>query len=363
MDRQPLGHAVIDQFLGLKPHPTKIQATYIWIDGTGENVRTKTRTMDRVPKQLSEYPLWNYDGSSTGQSTGRESDVFLRAVAVYPDPLLGGNNRLVLCETLDAELKPTKNNHRAVCEDVMKKIAAHKPWFGMEQEYLLLDKDGYPLGWPKHGYPSPQGPYYCAVGADRIFGREVVETHYRACLHAGLKIFGTNAEVTPGQWEFQIGCCEGIQMGDELWMARYLLWRVAEQFGVCVSFDPKPKVTMGEWNGAGCHTNFSTEAMRRDGGLEVIKAAMPKLERTHLASMTVYDPNGGKDNLRRLTGRHETSSADQFSWGIANRGSSIRIPRQVAQEGKGYLEDRRPASNCDPYQVTRAIAESILILQ
>ncbi|CAP37615.1 Protein CBG20640 [Caenorhabditis briggsae] len=359
--RMPLGQAVIDQFLGLRPHPTKIQATYVWIDGTGENLRSKTRTFDRLPKKIEDYPIWNYDGSSTGQAKGRDSDRYLRPVAAYPDPFLGGANKLVMCDTLDHEMQPTATNHRQACAEIMNEIRDTRPWFGMEQEYLIVDRDEHPLGWPKHGFPAPQGKYYCSVGADRAFGREVVETHYRACLHAGLNIFGTNAEVTPGQWEFQIGTCEGIDMGDQLWMSRYILHRVAEQFGVCVSLDPKPKVTMGDWNGAGCHTNFSTAEMRAPGGIAAIEAAMEGLKRTHLEAMKVYDPHGGEDNLRRLTGRHETSSADKFSWGVANRGCSIRIPRQVAAERKGYLEDRRPSSNCDPYQVTAMIAQSILL--
>ncbi|KAK6039691.1 glutamate--ammonia ligase, catalytic domain protein, partial [Cooperia oncophora] len=286
---------------------------------------------------------------------------FFQPVASYPDPFFGGNHKLVLCETLDPQKKPTKTNHRSACAEVMKKIDHMNPWFGMEQEYLLLDRDGYPLGWPKHGYPAPQGPYYCGVGANKVFGREVVNAHYRACLHAGLRLFGINAEVTPGQWEFQLGNCEGISMGDELWMARYLLHRVAEQFGVSVTFHPKPAVTMGDWNGAGCHCNFSTDEMRAEGGLAKIEAAMPKLAATHKEAISVYDPHGGEDNKHRLTGRHETSSFDKFSWGVANRAASVRIPRGVAQEGKGYLEDRRPSSNCDPYQVTRIIAESIYL--
>ncbi|GMT17673.1 hypothetical protein PFISCL1PPCAC_8970 [Pristionchus fissidentatus] len=359
--RIPLGTAVVDQFLGIPPHPTKCQATYIWIDGTGENVRCKTRTMDSAPTSVDQYPIWNYDGSSTGQAVGRDSDTYLKAVAHYPDPFLGGQNKLVMCETFDKDMKPTATNHRAKASVVMKQIAHHQPWFGMEQEYLLLDRDGYPLGWPKNGFPAPQGPYYCGVGANKVVGREIIETHYRACLNAGLKIFGTNAEVTPGQWEFQVGCCEGISMGDELWMARFLLHRVAEQFGVIVTFDPKPSITMGDWNGAGCHTNFSTGAMRAPGGLKYIEAAVKRMEPKHLEHMRMYDPNGGRDNLRRLTGRHETSSADKFSWGVANRGCSIRIPRNVAEEGKGYFEDRRPSSNCDPYAVTGMIAQSCLL--
>uniref|UniRef100_A0A158P618 glutamine synthetase n=1 Tax=Angiostrongylus cantonensis TaxID=6313 RepID=A0A158P618_ANGCA len=227
-------------------------------------------------------------------------------------------------------------NHRSACAEVMEKVDHLNPWFGMEQEYLLLDRDGYPLGWPKHGYPAPKGPYYCGVGANRVFGREVVNAHYRACLHTGLSIFGVNAEVTPGQWEFQLGTCKGIMMGDQLWMARYLLHRVAEQFGVSVTFHPKPQITKGDWNGSGCHCNFSTDQMRSDGGLAVIEA-MPKLAATHHECIRLYDPHGGEDNKYRLTGKHETSSAETFTWGVANRGASVRIPRGVAQAGKVIL--------------------------
>lgn len=139
------------------------------------------------------------------------------------------------------------------------------PWFGIEQEYTLLDMDGRPFGWPKCGFPGPQGPYYCGVGASKVYGRDIVEAHYRACLYAGINIAGTNAEVMPSQWEFQVGPTEGISAGDELWVARYLLHRVAEEFGVVVTLDPKPME--GDWNGAGAHTNFSTKAMREENGI------------------------------------------------------------------------------------------------
>jgi len=232
----------------------------------------------------------------------------------------------------------------------MTKVKSEEPWFGMEQEWTMLDQDGHPYRWPKQGYPGPQGPYYCAVGHNNVYGRDVVEAHYRACLYAGIKISGTNAEVMPSQWEFQVGPCEGIEMGDQLWMARYLLDRVAEDFGVVVSFDPKP--IKGDWNGAGCHVNYSTLPMRSEGGKKVILDAIVKLEKRHNLHMMSYDPQGGRDNLRRLTGTHETSSVSDFSYGTANRGCSIRIPRLVDDHGKGYFEDRRPSSNCDPYTVT-----------
>uniref|UniRef100_A0A1I7XFU8 glutamine synthetase n=1 Tax=Heterorhabditis bacteriophora TaxID=37862 RepID=A0A1I7XFU8_HETBA len=330
----PLGTPVVSQSLDITIPDTKVLATYVWIDGTGENLREKTRTLEKDPGEPEIQMLCTYGVVFC-------VDVYFYymyyPIATYPDPFLGGKHKLVLCETLDAEFRPTSTNHRSACSKVMNKIKNMNPWFGMEQEYLLLDRDGYPLGWPKHGYPAPQGPYYCGVGASKVFGREVVIAHYRACLHAGLAIFGINAEVTPGQWEFQLGCCTGIAMGDELWMARYLLHRVAEQFGVSVTFHPKPSVTLGDWNGAGCHCNFSTDEMRADGGLKTIEAAMLKLEATHKECIRMYDPHNGEDNKHRLTGRHETSSAEEFSWGIANRAASVRIPRGVAKAGKVSL--------------------------
>jgi glutamine synthetase len=217
----------------------------------------------------------------------------------------------------------------------------------------------HPLGWPPNGFLAPQGPYYCGVGAHRTFGRDVVEAHYRACLFAGIPIAGENAEVMPSQWEFQVGPSFGITAADDVWMARFLLERVAEDFQIAVTFDPK--IQTGDWNGAGAHTNFSTTAMRNAGGIKVIEDAIKRLERNHLAHIKAYDPSGGLDNARRLTGRHETSSMEKFSSGVANRGASVRIPRSVADENCGYLEDRRPASNCDPYVVTELLVRSCVL--
>jgi len=231
------------------------------------------------------------------------------------------------------------------------------PWFGMEQEYTLLDMDKHPFGWPKNGFPAPQGPYYCSVGASTVYGRDVLEAHYRCMLYAGINVSGTNSEVMPAQWEYQVGPCEGIEMGDQLWVSRFMLHRVAEDFGIAVSLDPKPMP--GDWNGAGCHCNFSTQAMRDEDGLKHIESAIELLEKRHAEHIRAYDPKEGEDNKRRLTGRHETSSITVFSAGVANRGASIRINRHVYDEGKGYLEDRRPASNCDPYKVTEAIVRTV----
>ena len=346
--------AVLKHFLSL-PQNGKVMATYVWIDGSLQNVRCKTMTIDFVPKDPSELKVWNFDGSSTGQAPGNNSDVLMRPVAIFKDPFRGGDNILVLTETLNNDGTPHATNHRHQAHKVFEQVKEHDPWFGIEQEYTLLDVDGRPLGWPKGGFPGPQGPYYCGVGADRVYGRDIVEAHYRACLYAGVKICGSNAEVMPAQWEFQVGPCAGIEIGDHLWMARFILCAVAEQFGVNVTFDPKP--IPGDWNGAGCHTNYSTAAMRKDGGIEAIKAACEKLGQKHLEHIAVY----GEGNERRLTGHHETAPIHSFSYGVANRGASVRIPRQVNEEGKGYLEDRRPASNSDPYLVSAKIAHTTIL--
>jgi len=331
----------------------KIQAEYIWIDGD-LGLRGKTTTLDFKPTDVSELKEWNFDGSSTNQAPGHDSDVLLRPAAIFKDPFRGGDNILVLAECYNNDGTPNRTNYRHSCLKIMQTHADARPWFGIEQEYTLFDTDGQVLGWPKGGFPGPQGPYYCSIGADVAYGRDIVEAHYRACLYAGVDISGVNGEVMPGQWEFQVGPTEGINMGDHLWVARYLLKRVAEDFGVVVSFHPKPM--KGDWNGAGCHTNYSTEAMREEGGIKAINDAIEKMSKRHAEHINVY----GDDNDQRLTGRHETGHITQFSSGVANRGASIRIPRHVASQGKGYLEDRRPASNIDPYRVTEIIVESTL---
>ncbi|XP_029940381.1 glutamine synthetase-like [Salarias fasciatus] len=353
-----LNKAVRQYYLSL-PQRGKCQVTYIWIDGTGQGLRNKTRTLDEEPSSIEDVPEWNFDGSSTYQSEGSNSDMYLIPVRMFRDPFTLDPNKLVLCEVLKYNRLPAETNQRHSCTKVMEEVKEHCMWFGMEQEYTLLGMDGHPFGWPTNGYPAPQGPFYCGVGANNAYGRDIVECHYKACLYAGVKICGTNAEVMPSQWEFQVGPCEGIEMGDHLWVARFLLHRVCEDFGVVVTLDPKPM--KGDWNGAGCHTNVSTKQMREDGGLQYIMEAIEKLGKRHMEHISVYDACGGQDNMRRLTGFHETSTISDFSSGVANRAASIRIPRQVAHDKKGYFEDRRPAANCDPYAVTRAIAGTCLL--
>lgn len=343
--------AVLQKYREL-PQNGKVIAEYIWIDGTGE-VRSKGKTLSKKVDSLDDLPEWNFDGSSTNQAPGHNSDIYLRPVAYYPDPFRRGDNILVLAECWNSDGTPNKFNHRHACEKLMTAHEKEKTWFGLEQEYTLFDQFDQVYGWPKGGYPAPQGPYYCGVGTGKVFARDLIEAHYRACLYSGINISGINAEVMPSQWEFQVGPCVGISMGDELWVARYLLHRVAEEFGVKISFHPKP--LKGDWNGAGCHTNVSTESMRQPGGIKHIDAAIEKLSKRHKEHIALY----GSDNDLRLTGKHETASATTFMSGVANRGASIRIPRSVSKVGYGYFEDRRPASNIDPYLVTGIMMETI----
>jgi len=347
------------QYFFQLPQGERIQATYIWIGGSGEDIRSKTKTLPCAVKSIKDLPGWNYDGSSTNQAPGEDSEVYLQPVAFYPDPFRRGDNILVICECLHPlTMKPIDSNTRAVAQVVFENetVKKNKPWYGIEQEYTLFEADGVtPLGWPQFGFPGPQGPYYCGNGARRAYGRQIVEAHYRCCLYCGIKISGINAEVMAGQWEYQIGPCEGIESGDSVWLSRFLLERVAEYFQVVVSFHPKP--IKGDWNGAGCHTNYSTESMRREGGYDAIITAIEKLGERHKEHIAQY----GLHNEERMTGHHETADIRTFTYGVANRGASVRIPNLAKQEMKGYFEDRRPASNMDPYVVTRMIAETTIL--
>ena len=330
------------------------KAEYIWIDGTvpTPRLRSKTRVLaDKVDGgDATALPLWGFDGSSTNQAPGANSDCVLRPVATYPDPIRGGDDVLVLCEVLLTDLTPHATNTRAACVATQEQYAEHDTWFGIEQEYTFF-KDGRPLGFPAGGFPAPQGFYYCGVGADEVHGRDVVEAHLEACIEAGIAVSGINAEVMPGQWEFQIGPVGPVEVSDDLWVARWLLYRIAEDFDITATVDPKP--VKGDWNGAGCHTNVSTKAMRE--GYDPIIAACEALGTKAEEHMKHY----GAGIEQRLTGGHETAPWTEYSYGVSNRGASVRIPWQVAADQKGYIEDRRPNANMDPYTVTRLITDTI----
>lgn len=340
---------------------------YVWIDAAG-GMRSKTRVENNLDQFSYDWVLsdherweWSFDGSSTGQATGTDSDVLLRPVAVYPNPFYnrpprgGGafDAHLVMCDTYNKDGTPHATNARVTCAQTEAACLTDEPLFGIEQEYILFDRaKEHPYQWASPGDPGcgGQGPYYCGVGGDRCFGRKIVDQHLLACLHAGIEICGTNAEVMASQWEFQIGPLPATQVSDQLWMARYILQRITEEHGCCATFHPKPLRT---WNGSGGHTNFSTVAMRTlsNEAMDAIMDACIRLEANHAEHMAVY----GELNEARMTGLHETSSMHACTWGVSDRGRSIRIPRHVANRGHGYLEDRRPAANLDPYLVTERI--------
>jgi glutamine synthetase len=324
------------------------RAEYIWIDGSKPTQFLRSKT--KVVPDGEAPPVWGFDGSSTNQAPGSESDCVLRPVYQVPDPIRQGSDVLVLCEVLDTDMNPHPSNTRAACVATAEEYAAFEPWFGIEQEYTFY-RDGRPLGWPERGFPAPQGGYYCGIGADEVYGRQVVENHTFACMQAGLAISGTNAEVMMGQWEFQIGPLGPVEVSDQIWLARWLLYRIGEDYGVAATLHPKP--IKGDWNGAGAHANFSTKAMRES--YDPIVAAAEALGKNHDEHIANY----GAWIDERLTGLHETAPWTDYSYGVSDRGASVRIPWQVAREGKGYLEDRRPNANMDPYVVTRLITDTV----
>ncbi len=358
----------------------KIQAEYIWLDGQEKKkqpgnsdqmaeLRSKTQIVS-VPDLKHLYPDqipilylgeqvgdWGFDGSSTEQALGGDSDCALKPVAVYRDPIRGGSNILVMCEALQPNSRPHWSNTRRKLANAALQHKDAMSLFGIEQEYTLFTRDMKPLAWQMLGKePAAQGRFYCGVGADRIFGRELMERHTKACIEAGLKIAGTNWEVMPGQAEFQIGPLPAPEVADQLWVARWLIQRIGEDLGIVVSFHPKPMGKDADWNGAGAHTNYSTAAtMDSEHGWGAIQDACKRLKKQHKNHIKVY----GACNDQRLSGKHETCSINEFRFGVSDRGASVRIPMGTAKNKCGYIEDRRPAANMDPYLVCRAILETV----
>ncbi|MES2503606.1 MAG: glutamine synthetase beta-grasp domain-containing protein [Myxococcota bacterium] len=340
---------------------------YIWIDGAkpSQGLRCKTRILDFGDSRpnLSLFPVWGYDGSSTNQSTGHFSDLVLKPVNFVKDPIRGDGHYLVLCEVFNVDGTPHESNTRAKLREEMQRGAPDEDaWIGFEQEYTMYEPDGRrPYKWPEHKEPEPQGPYYCSVGADRAWGRSLSEGHAGACVMAGLAIYGTNAEVMPSQWEFQIGyrgvkseSADPLTISDHLWLARWLLHRIGEDIGISVSLSQKPM--KGDWNGAGMHTNFSTRAMRdeKTGWGEITKL-VEGLSTHHKEHIAEY----GAGLEERLTGHHETCDINTFKMGECDRGASIRIPEPVVQKRCGYIEDRRPGANADPYRISTRLLKTL----
>ena len=326
---------------------------YIWLGGNDE-FRSKARSLT-LPLNygVNDIPDWDYDGSSTKQAEGQFSEIILKAVAIFKDPFRGAHHLLVWCSTHKPDGTALSNNNRPWANELFEQKLDEEPWYGMEQEYFIIDSDTkLPVGFLN----SPgQGQYYCSVGTGNAICRHIADEHYDVCLKAGVTISGINAEVAPGQWEYQIGPCTGIDAGDHMWIARYLMERVAEKHNVLISLHPKP--VLGDWNGSGCHTNYSTKRMREVGGIKEIYSAVNKLALKHEEHIALY----GQHNEMRLSGIHETSSMSKFSWGVANRGSSVRVGTRTEKAGCGYFEDRRPSSNVDPYLVTGKIFKTTVL--
>lgn len=337
----------------------KIKLEYVWLDGyePEPNLRSKVKVIDfgtadienplaLIMPKIWDIPEWSFDGSSTNQAEGSSSDCILKPVKLYQDPLRNGFSYLVMCEVMNPDNTPHKKNTRS-------RISVNEKthWFGFEQEYVLRwfnKNENRPLGFENFNPPEKQGKYYCSVGHPYSAGREIVEEHMDACLSCGIDITGTNAEVMLGQWEYQVFSKGNKNAGDDLWMSRFILNRIAEKYRVKVDYHPKPMGSEEDWNGSGMHVNFSDKIMRESGRKDYFDCIFKELESRHKEAIEIY----GSDNEQRLTGNHETQSIDKFSWGISDRGASVRIPIDTAKEWKGYLEDRRPASNSDPYLIT-----------
>lgn len=331
---------------------SKSKLEYIWLDGykPTQSLRSKTKIVNNFGGTLEECPEWSFDGSSTQQAEGGSSDCILKPVFICPDPAMV-NGYLVMTEVLNADGTPHESNGRATIDDPDDDF-----WFGFEQEYFLMDPETkLPVGFPAGGYPAPQGPYYCGVGGQNVFGRAFKDEHLDLCIEAGLNIEGTNGEVAAGQWEWQIFAKGAASAGDQIWVARYLMERLSEQYGLYIEYHPKP---LGEtdWNGSGMHANFSNTYLREAASQEKVEKVCEAFRSVVKEHIDVY----GAYNDQRLTGKHETASIHDFSYGVSDRGASIRIPLYTKNNGwSGYLEDRRPASNADPYKVAARIIKTV----
>jgi len=315
---------------------------YVWL-GANQELRSKIKVSHKHINTIKDISKWSFDGSSTEQAPGDKSDCILKPVKMYPSPFFD-DSYLVMCEVEDHVTnirKDIRNDASAI-------------WFGFEQEYVIY-KDGRVLGWPEEGEPGPQGPYYCGVGTENVAGRWFADEHLKLCISANINITGTNAEVMVGQWEYQVLSFGAKAAGDDVWMSRYILRRLSEKYGYIINLEPKP--VKGDWNGSGLHVNFSTPSMRSGATKETFDNIIDKLAKRHEDHIAVY----GKDNDQRLTGKHETASIDEFTAGPSDRGASIRIPLAVIESDwtGGYLEDRRPASNANPYDITKVILDTI----
>lgn len=322
---------------------------YVWLDGPVLHSKIKA-TIDATPPEWFAVVDDTQPPSQMTKNTPQKhnlpySDCFLVPVQTYNNPT--SPDHLVLCQVQNHDHLPHASNTR----EAAARIVTDEWWFGFEQEYYLTDLDGRLLG-QQHGNGKIGDEHYCGVGADNVVGREIADAHLFACLKAGIEITGTNAEDGMGQWEYQ--CFgKGIKAADDLWVSRFLLRKIAEQYRICVNYNPMPK---RNWYGSGMHTNFSNAKMRTTGGQALFDKLCHQLEIHHSEAMLCY----GSDNQLRFTGQHKSPDLSHFSHGIDDRCACIRIPLYTLDRGwKGYMEDRRPASNADPYRVIHHILSAI----
>lgn len=321
-------------------NPEKLfQATYVWMSRGGV-FRYKIYTLSSLNADgdfdnPDLYPTGTFDGSSTGDAEVGSSDLRIKPCAVYRD--VDGVGVFVLCDIDTAE---TPRANLLTLIENRKVFGAESCWFGFEQEYFLL---------PFESESEQDAFHYCSPTSETI-----PQHHYNECRQMGVHITGWNCEVAPNQYEFQV-CAAGVSAADDLIMARWVLLRVCQEHDKGLLLVPKP---IPVYNGSGLHTNFSTPQMRTSpGGWSTMLKSVGLLRDRHNEHMEVY----GDGNEERLSGMYETSAFDTFSWGIGSRDTSVRLQKVMKGEDKGFIEDRRPASNANPYVVCYALVNTCVL--
>lgn len=356
---------IFKKYLDLEQPDDQVFCTYVFVDATLENVRSKMRVLSYEPNSPEECPTSTFCGVGTDQwpDAGVDSELYIVPVALFKDPFLKGRNKLVLCEVINSDERPNETNTRHHCKKTMEAAKDEEPWFGIEQEYVLLEQNGVPIGWPKQSHSLKRcQSYFYAVGSENVAGRQVADAHVKACSYAGVKLYGSNAEVVISQWEYQIGPLPGVEAGDHLWISRYILQRVAEDFDVVVSFEPRPFKGL-ELPGNAGHINFSTKSSRSEGGLDWINKAIAKLELKHELHLTAYDPRKEKSNEERLKGNLLATPPREFSADVSAKTVCVRVPRQTQAAGRGFFEDRRPGANVEPYRAMQTLVETLCLAE
>ena len=341
-----------------------INSEYIWLDSEN-NIRSKTKILnidielknnDKKPSELeiiqslmnvSLYPNWNCNGKHLGDEV---SEIIIHPVFVSLDPFKKAPNVLILCDTYNLDGNPTKYNNRYSVNKLFNKHENLKCLFGFEQEFHIMKLgDNFTLLPNKtmiKGEPVKATKYYCSNGSMNAFGRNLVNRAVTLALEAGLSCGGYNSACGPAQWEIQIGPVQyGVCAADHLILLRFILSRLSENLDIHISLLPKPSEDIDSISY--CHTNFSTESMRDSNGYTHIQNSIEKLKQTHSRDLEIY-------------GKTDIEIHNNFTTDVTNRNVSVRIPTESKKNNKGYFEDRRPLSNCDPYLVCEALLNSVL---